>query len=149
MVVNLRQVFNITGERRDFEYEIPASELSHAKSYDFAVPVSVKGSFYNRAGIVNMVYSVKFTLNIVCDRCLEELQKDYSFEFEHIVVTSVNKENDDYIIAENDSVDVNEIALSDIILELPTKMLCRDDCKGLCMVCGCNLNKSECNCQNS
>jgi len=146
MVVNLRQVFNITGERREFEYEIPETEFSHAKGYNFAVPVSIKGSFYNRAGIVYMIYSVKFTLNIICDRCLKEIQRDYSFDFKHIVVTSVNSENDDFIIAENDSVDVNEIALSDIILELPTKMLCCEDCKGICPVCGFNLNESECNC---
>ena len=57
-------------------------------------------------------------------------------------------DNDEYIIAENDKVDVDEIALSDLILSVPTKLLCRDDCVGLCPVCGCDRNESECNCQN-
>ena len=110
--------------------------------------VLVSGSFYNRADVVHMDYSVKFTLNIVCDRCLKEMKRDYSFEFKRIVVKTVNSDNDEYIIAENDKVDVDEIALSDLILSVPTKLLCRDDCAGLCPVCGCDRNESECNCQN-
>ena len=62
---------------------------------------------------------------------------------------ALNSENDDdeFIVAENYRVDIDEIALSDLLLELPTKLLCKDDCKGLCPVCGCDLNESECNCQ--
>ena len=116
--------------------------------YVFADSVKASGCFYNRADVVHMDYSVKFTLNIVCDRCLKELQREYSYDFQHIVVNSVNKDIDDYIISENYRVDVNEIALSDLLLELPTKLLCRDDCMGLCSKCGCDLNESECNCQN-
>ncbi|MCD8187633.1 MAG: DUF177 domain-containing protein [Ruminococcus sp.] len=33
-----------------------------------------------------------------------------------------------------------------MLLQLPTKYLCKEDCKGLCMVCGCDLNESECDC---
>jgi len=141
-------VFNTTGEKKDFEFDILQDELSQCKGYDFVESVKVSGSFYNRADVVHMDYSVKFTLNIVCDRCLKEFERAYSFDFKHVVVTAVNKNNDDFIIADNYRVDVNEIALSDLLLELPTKLLCSDDCKGLCSVCGCDLNESECNCQN-
>lgn len=148
MTADLRRVFNTTGEKKDFELEIPVEELSQYKGYTFVDAVKVGGSFYNRADVVHMDYSVKFTLNIVCDRCLKEFDREYSFDFRHIVVSSVNKDNDDFIIAENYRVDVNEIALSDLLLELPTKLLCSDDCMGLCSICGCDLNESECNCQN-
>lgn len=149
MTADLRQVFNIVGERKEFDYEIPAAELKQRSSYDFAENAAVSGCFYNRADVVHMNYSVKFTLNIVCDRCLKELSRDFSYEFEHIIVNSLNSENDDdeFIVAENYRVDIDEIALSDLLLELPTKLLCKDDCKGLCPVCGCDLNESECNCQ--
>ena len=148
MIADLRRVFNTTGEKKEFELEIPSEELSQYMGYSFVDSVKVGGSFYNRADVVHMDYSVKFTLNIVCDRCLKEFDREYSFDFRHVVVTSVNKNNDDFIIAENYRVDVNEIALSDLLLELPTKLLCSDDCKGLCSMCGCDLNESECNCQN-
>ena len=147
MTADLRQVFNTSGAKKEFECEIPMAELERCKGYTFADAVKVSGSFYNRADVVHMDYSVKFTLNIVCDRCLKDLKREYSYDFQHVVVNSVNKDNDEYIIAENYRVDVNEIALSDLLLELPTKLLCSDDCRGLCSVCGCDLNESECNCQ--
>lgn len=148
MTADLRRVFNTTGEKKEFELEIPTEELLQYKGYTFKDSVKINGSFYNRADVVHMDYSVKFTLNIVCDRCLKEFDREYSFDFRHVVVTTVNKNNDDFIIAENYRVDVNEIALSDLLLEMPTKLLCSEDCKGLCSNCGHDLNESECNCQN-
>lgn len=147
MVADLRQIFNTTGAKKEFDYSIPGEEFPKNDSYTFDGDVKVFGSFYNRADVVHLDYSVKFTLNIVCDRCLLEMKRDYDFDFKRIVVKTVNKENDEYIIAENDKVDLNEIALSDLLLSLPTKMLCSDDCAGLCPVCGCDWNESECNCQ--
>ncbi len=147
MKADLRQIFNVAGKVKEFDYEIPVSELEKFKGYSFAGNVKVSGSFYNRADVVHMDYTAVFTLNVVCDRCLKELERDYSYSFKHVVVTSVNRDNDDYILAENYRVDVDEIALSDLLLELPTKLLCKDDCKGLCSVCGCDLNESECDCQ--
>ena len=76
---------------------------------------------------------------------MKEYVKDYDLSFDHIVVPSVsNDDNDDYIVADGESIELNEIALTDILLSLPTKNLCKDDCKGLCMVCGCDLNETQC-----
>jgi len=149
MTADLRQVFNIIGERKEFNFEIPHEELEQLCGYDFAGVVSVSGCFYNRADVVHMDYSVKFTLNIECDRCLKELERDYFYEFQHVVVNSLNSDNSEYIVTDNYRVDVNEIALSDLLLELPTKLLCCDDCRGLCPVCGSDLNESECDCQKN
>lgn len=148
MKIDLRQIFNTSGAERKFQTEILKSELEQCKGYSFADSVEVFGRFYNRADVVHMDYSVKFTLNIVCDRCLKEFTRDYSYNFQHVIVNSVNNDNDDYIVTGNYTVNVNEIALSDLLLELPTKLLCKDDCLGLCSICGCDLNESECNCQN-
>lgn len=148
MVVDIRQVFNTAGQSKEFNYFIPCSMFPENDSFKINGNVLVSGCFYNRADVVHMDYSVKFTLNIVCDRCLKEMKRDYSFEFKRIVVKTINSDNDEYIIAENDKVDVDKIAISDLILSVPTKLLCREDCLGLCSVCGCDRNESECNCQN-
>ena len=65
------------------------------------------------------------------------------------MVLSVNRDNDEYIVAQDAQLDVDEVALTDLLLQLPTKLLCREDCKGLCMHCGCNLNTSSCDCQDN
>lgn len=146
MVINLRQVFDATGMQKELHYVIPVSELSEIKGYEFAEPVKIDGTVFNRAGIVTLQFTVEFTLRIICDRCLKEFEREYRYDFEHIVVKQLNTENDDYIVAESESIDLGEIAISDLLLQLPSKMLCKDDCMGLCSVCGCDLNESECDC---
>ena len=146
MIINLKQLFNITGESRDIDCLISREELSSVRGCSFSSPVQVKGKIFNRAGVVYLKFAVDFTLLITCDRCLKEFESDYHFDFEHIVVPSLSSDNDDYIVADGESIDLNEIAVTDLLLQLPTKFLCREDCKGLCMVCGCDLNESECDC---
>jgi len=148
MKINLKQLFNITGESKDIDYSISLDELSSIKGYRFISPVRVSGRLFNRAGILYLDYSADADMLVVCDRCLEESEKNYHFDFQHIVVPELSGENDDYIVAESESIEMNDIAVTDLILQLPTKNLCKEDCKGLCMQCGCNLNYSVCNCLN-
>ena len=150
MILQLREIFQIEGMHLPVSYEITPEELSEVRGYTFAAPVAVSGEFYNRAGIVTLKYTVSCTLDVVCDRCLTELKRDYSYDFSHTVVQSLQSEGDiydTYLVAQHDSIDMNETAISDLLLMLPTKMLCREDCKGLCDICGCNLNERTCNCR--
>lgn len=150
MILQLREIFQIEGMHLPVSYEITPEELSEVRGYTFAAPVAVSGEFYNRAGIVTLKYTVSCTLDVVCDRCLTELKRDYSYDFSHTVVPSLQSEGDiydTYLVAQHDSIDMNETAISDLLLMLPTKMLCREDCKGLCDICGCNLNERICNCR--
>ncbi len=149
MKINLRQVFDIVGDSKDFDYEISADELEHIKGVNFSSNPRIKGRAYNRAGVVYLYYTASFSLSLECDRCLKRFEKNHQFDFSHIVVRRISGNNDDYIVAENESIELNDIAVTDILPELPSKNLCKDDCKGLCMVCGCDLNESVCNCLNT
>lgn len=148
MILNLKQVFDIVGEQIDIDYQIADSDLKSIKGYEFAKPADIKGTVRNRAGIVLLKYNTKFTLRLICDRCLKEFERDFSFDFEHIVVKSLNgsRNEDEYILAEQSRVNLDELATSDMLLQLPTKQLCYEDCKGLCNICGCDLNVSDCDC---
>ena len=150
MILQLREFFQIEGMHLPVDYTISPEELSEVRGYTFAAPVSVQGEFSNRAGIVTLKYTVSCTLDAVCDRCLAELRRDYAYDFSHTVVPSLQSEGDiydTYLVAQHDSIDMNETAISDLLLMLPTKMLCREDCKGLCDICGCNLNETTCDCR--
>ena len=146
MKINLKQIFNIVGESKEIVYSITEDELSDIRGFSFASPVAVKGRVYNRAGVVYLEYSVDVTMSVTCDRCLAVMEREYHFDFDHIVVPSISGDNDDYIVADGESIELNEIAVTDLLLQLPSKNLCSDDCKGLCMVCGCDLNEKQCNC---
>lgn len=151
MVVQLQKIFDVPGEHIDFDFVIKPEETNYLKDYHFAFPVSVSGSISNRSGMVTLLYNVHFKNKCICDRCLEEFDSDYSFEFRHCLVRSFENDDDDaydnYIAADNDHIDLTDTVLSDILLSLPSRTLCREDCKGLCFTCGCNLNYKECGCQ--
>ena len=66
-----------------------------------------------------------------------------------MAVELIDEENDDYIETPDYQLELDDLAISDILLELPSKFLCNDDCKGLCQNCGKNLNKGECDCSKS
>lgn len=146
MKVQLKELFDIIGEVKTFDYSIDEKELIDYPSYSFSAPIAVKGSFENRAGVVTLRYTLNFNLNLVCDRCLKDFVREYNFDFKHIVVRKSNDVNDDYVKCQNNVLDLNELAISDLLLQLPTKILCREDCKGLCYVCGHDLNEGECSC---
>ncbi|MGN0586758.1 MAG: YceD family protein [Oscillospiraceae bacterium] len=147
MIINLKQLYEIVGEKQIVDYAVPSERLDEVKGYSFAGPVTVKGKIINRAGIVILDYTVMFTLNAVCDRCLAEFEREFSCDFEHILVRSVNTDNDEYIVTESDQLDMDELVIMDMLLQIPSKMLCREDCKGLCPHCGTDLNYNECNCK--
>lgn len=145
MVINLKQIYD-AAVSADIDYSINCSKLSEIKGYTFLSPVSVKGKVVNRAGVVTLSYSVCFTLKALCDRCLCEFERQYNYDFEHILVRSLNTDNDEYIVTESDCLDLDDLAVMDILLQLPTKILCREDCKGLCPICGTDLNYNDCTC---
>ena len=146
MKLNLKQIFNITGESRDIDFSILPEEIGQLKGVAFVSPLAVKGRVYNRADLVTLEYTADLTLRHTCDRCLSEFERSYNYDFSHIVVPSVSNDNDEYIVAEDMSIDLNEIVISDSLLQLPSKILCREDCRGICPVCYCNLNETDCNC---
>jgi uncharacterized protein len=146
MVLNLKQLYDIVGESQEFDYIVPRERLDEIRGYSFADGFAVKGRAYNRAGILNLSFSVTFTLEAECDRCLKPFEREFSYDFDHILVRTVNNDNDEYIVTEGDSIDVDEVALPDALLQMPSKLLCREDCKGLCYICGADLNEADCGC---
>lgn len=94
-----------------------------------------------------MVFCVKFVLDLVCDRCLKQFRQEYTMHFEHILVQKLNSDNDDYLVCADGVLDLEDTVRTDVLLELPGKVLCSEDCKGLCCQCGKNLNEGSCTCE--
>ncbi len=80
MVLNLKQLYNIVGEKLIVDYAVDSDRLKEIKQYSFIDPVNVKGSVYNRAGVVILSCTIDFTLDAVCDRCLIPFKKSFSFD---------------------------------------------------------------------
>lgn len=89
---------------------------------------------------------VNLTLGIPCDRCLEVVEKDISFDISKDIDFNNEDVEEDLTYIEGHNIDIDEMLYPEIFLNLPSKVLCSDDCKGICRVCGKNLNQDECGC---
>ena len=97
--------------------------------------------------------AVDVTLSIPCGRCLEEVPTQICFDIDKkldindgILVDDEMEEND-YLIGFE--LDVDKLVYAEILVNWPMKVLCKEDCEGICNVCGANLNKGDCGCQRT
>lgn len=150
MKVDLSELFDNPGRAQDFSGEVDLADVKRHGDRLFEGPVRIAGRAQNRAGIVSIGYQADFVLGAVCDRCLTPLSRPQHLEFTHTAVLSLNREdNDEYIVVSDGQLDLAELATADILLELPTSVLCVESCKGLYPVCGANLNEGDCGCDRS
>jgi uncharacterized protein len=125
------------------------SQTEFQGMHPFTQPVRVTGAVTARAGVVQLTARAVFDFYGQCDRCLTPFVRGYDIPLEHTLVTTLeNEENDDYLLLENYCLDLAEAVQTDIQLELPYKSLCREDCRGLCTLCGKNLNEGLCGCNH-
>lgn len=148
MLIELNNIFNNDGECFKFDYTMDLSSYDLNGQHPFASPVSIVGKVFNNVGVVKLEANASFRYVGICDRCADDITKDFVVPIEHFLVQSLNNEdNDDYIIVPDMKLDLDELVLTDMLLSLPSKNLCSDDCKGLCSMCGQNLNHGHCNCK--
>lgn len=146
-VIELKRFFENEDEEISLNCEFDLSGYELFESKPFITPVKITGLIKNRAGIVTLSYDIRFVLRLNCDRCLDTFEREFCFSQEHILVLRLDSEDDDdFIVVEEGKLHLDELVLSDILLTLPSKLLCSEDCKGLCFKCGVNLNNSDCLC---
>ncbi|MBO8143038.1 MAG: DUF177 domain-containing protein [Thermodesulfobacterium sp.] len=101
---------------------------------------------------------LKGVVILECDRCLSpyEFPIEHTFKLNILPLASLNIEEEKELseeemevsFYENSWISFFELLKEEIFLSLPYKKLCQPDCKGLCPVCGTNLNKNVCKCKS-
>lgn len=150
MVIDLEPIFNNEGSSVSFDYAIDLSQLHHSGQNPLKSPVRFYGAVRNTTGIVAIKAQADFTYEALCDRCAKSVSREFSLPVTHVFIRSAASEGEDdgeHIIVEELQLELDAVALEDIILELPSKFLCKQSCKGLCPVCGCDFNTDQCNCK--
>ena len=122
--------------------------MEFAGRYPISRPVIVEGVVRNRAELLSLELTASTTLDAVCDRCGEVFDKPFHLDCEYLLATELeDEENDEILLLEDGTVDLGELSREVFILNMPTKLLCREDCRGLCPGCGVNLNYEVCRCK--
>ncbi len=80
-----------------------------------------------------------------CDRCLEKVSKQFVLSFNQTFLKDQADDGESYCYS-GSKLDVTKAVQDEIVLSLPTLLLCKEDCKGLCPKCGANRNTTDCGC---
>lgn len=147
VVINIEDVF-LNGKSVKFDgYSMNISEDTFLRNDMKDCKVNVCGSVKRVIDEVYLELNILLEFNCLCDKCLEPTDKIFNYSFKHLIVqTDVQNQNIDCISVSNYELSLDPIIIEDIILEFPRKIVCRDDCLGLCQKCGKNLNHGGCIC---
>ena len=118
---------------------------------------SVEGRATRKGDEVRLRGALAAEVEVYCDRCAAAIVAPLAVEFdtsflpaevEKAVVENVELQAGDLdrSVYEDGAVDLDDLVREQILLALPTRNLCREDCKGLCPTCGANLNAGACDC---
>lgn len=143
-------------ERYDKVYQAAAFE-GDSDGFRVAAPVSLGFDITKDKEQFHLVGEVKTTLELSCSRCLETFTcpVDAAFDVRYQPHTQnagegeKEIEEDDLSTAfyENEEIDLGQLMREQFYLSVPMKPLCQEGCRGLCPVCGTNLNRGMCDCK--
>ncbi|MEE1085933.1 MAG: DUF177 domain-containing protein [Schaedlerella sp.] len=156
MLINLSDVLSEQHKpiRQTVEFEMNEIQMKSGKyQVIHKLPVEVHVSHMKNREL-QIQGKMELSVVMACDRCLEDVEVQMPLEFTKFVNLAVDDaelpegfDESNYIDGYN--LDVDKMLYNEILVGWPTKVLCRDDCKGICNVCGQNLNMGTCDCEDT
>ena len=125
--------------------ELPEEQLTIISDVDVDLTIDRIGSLITAGGEVSAVPA------FVCARCLEPFELEVTAEFIAVIRMGRNDyrledEEDTPVEFGDDWISFTPSVRESLLLAIPMKPLCRNDCRGLCQQCGINLNETHCSC---
>ncbi len=156
------RIDEITAEAREVSFLQSEEEvnrrLTQGPVHEFRAggPIAVDLSYY-RAGM-ELFFEGRLSAPMVasCARCAEEFSAPSARPFRFVLAPRAAADDDDgrvrtedleFSLYDGDQIDVAPLVAEQLILALPSRALCREDCRGLCPHCGINLNLHKCQCE--
>ena len=122
-------------------------------------PPQVSGEIRGEVRSVKVKGRVVARVQVECDRCLTpiELPVDSRFKLDFVSVEEYRARQDDELslddldmtVFDGEVIDIDALVAEELLLAAPDHRLCKDDCKGICPVCGANRNAADCGCDNA
>lgn len=109
--------------------------------------VAVKGEFVGTDQTISVTAEITAHVYSQCARCLEPVDAPIEATMDAEFVREPEPSDPDLYSFEGFTIDITEAVKDALVLELPLRFLCKEDCKGLCPQCGTNLNTGSCACQ--
>ncbi len=146
------KISNLVDGHHDFQFNGNVTDLELSEPFSDQYELIVALDKIARQIIVTAKGDVGAVFE--CDRCGGETRVKIPLEFQVVYLSDTPAENENntnivYITPETEYVDLTSELFDFAQLAIPMKRLCSDDCKGLCIVCGSNLNEKDCGCDRT
>lgn len=150
MLLNIMRAKANEGIAQNFEVECTLpNDMLEERNIKFLTSVKVKGEFIYKNEVLNLVADASCRLQCICDNCGETFERDFSFKINEDFIENYNSHSDEDYLINQAGINIDEAVSDNLLLSLSSRMLCREDCKGLCDVCGKNKNFYKCNCEEN
>ncbi|MBR4394516.1 MAG: DUF177 domain-containing protein [Oscillospiraceae bacterium] len=147
MRLDLREILVDPSARLPFALDLDTERLVFPSVRSYPAAPHAEGVVFNEAGILRMTGTIDAPMLCICDRCGTEFETEKVTEVDATIVAEESDEHPEHFVLEGTEIDAGEILETCFILDMETKFLCREDCKGLCPRCGSNLNLGPCGCR--
>ncbi len=150
MFAYLSDVLTSEGRQRTEEFPLEMT-CFESRMGSFAISGSSPVSFVFTnvgPGKLRIQGGVRLTFQTSCDRCLRDVPTVLDLHFDRTAVAfgTEDEDADGLELTEEGQLDVETFVHSEILENWPAKILCKEDCRGICPVCGRDLNEGECGC---
>lgn len=146
MICDVSTIVNTEGAQVALDGCLDAVEIAPDVE---VVAARICGNIACTGGVLVLSAKVSAEVKTSCARCLKEITLPLTFDFGETLVLSgqeTDADADSVIFFEGKEIDVGEIAINNILLNISSKYLCSDECRGICPKCGKNLNDGDCDC---
>ena len=149
MIIEMGYLFNRKGASLPLEL---METIDHVKDYpdvvEFVEPVRIEGTLKNEDDVFVLDTKGETTVLMECSCCLAPVRKELSFEIKERFAHT-GRDDEETETFTGDQIDLADFVKRGIIGELPMRVECREDCKGLCPICGKDLNDGDCGCDRT
>lgn len=152
MIIHLTELLSNEGKVKDITAEYESNMFSTTYG-DYAItdkkPLDIRLTNLGKKTIL-IETEIAITLNIPCDRCLQDVSRDFCIEVtKEVDLNDAQDAGDDFeelSFLVDGNLDVDKLVYEELLVNLPAKTVCKTDCRGLCRKCGKNLNYGTCDC---
>lgn len=153
MIVNILEPSRKLGVAVPFSFSTSAEELGALHDdYTFEGAIDVKGTITNTGRAYRLSGTISCVKSFDCDRCLEHSVQQQTHQFEEDFQQGVelvgdgDNQSTDISYFEGESIDITALVRDTLLAAQSLSNICREDCQGLCLICGANLNHGDCGC---
>lgn len=153
MMLSIKDFLQSSDRILNFEGNLKKNESDYIiDGLGINFPISYKGHLYNLDDELKLDLLIEYEYNTKCDRCLKEMQNHVKTKLESYFIKDLRNIDDDamteYFTMNDEGIFLDDLIISQVITSMPGKVLCKEDCKGICPKCGKDLNQGPCDCKD-